>query len=793
MFGDEAPALRIGRYEVVRKIGGGAQGDVYLARDPRLRRDVALKVLHHADATSRREARALAQLDHPNLVPVFEVGVHAQDGGTRQAFIVTEFVRGTPLQRWAQSVAADETRRLLQVLLGCTRALNSAHASGLVHADFKPSNVLVEQGDVPRVVDFGIASLVGALRPFEGTPNYSAPERLSGGEVRPELDQFALCTVAAELLASHSPSRRLTHVLARGRAHDPRDRHPSLAPVERALERELGGSSRPRVGLVFLAGAVALLATSLVFEQRRQHPCDAAAAAMDETWNAERETRVRERSEPAAAHADSAVTRWQQSLDGLCSADAPPPEGLACLESVRDDLDARLSFFERSEQVSVAFASLLDSEDPTACDASLALAPPPQTLLAAERSLSQGDRDEALRQLDLLLADERALPLVTRARLHHVRGRALRANRALSHATTAELELAFALGLRSGDDARASWAATDLAIFTADAGKLADANDWVLRARSAAMRSGDAAAMHRVHLCETNVAQLAGHMDEALGIATAAAADATGLLGAQLEQRACISYARLGRAREGVPWCERALQTVVEELGPAHPEVTAIEQSLAAALHGAGELERAKALLVRLIERQEAQSALQIHLLYSVNSLAIVSNALGDLPAASSAYARARKIFAELEDPPSDLGEVLDVNSAGVAVLQERWDEAERLYHRALVATEARLGTGRGHAMMIHWALGDMYLRKGDYDDAVASLEQAETLAEAQVFSASSLADLWTLRAQALVRGQLDLDEGRALAEAALEVYRAEEPPRPEQLDQALGVLSELE
>lgn len=166
-------------------------GVVYAAYDPQLDRRVALKVLRgeanrgEARERTRREAVALAQVSHPNVVHVYEVGE-----AKRRLFIAMEYVDGPPLKAWLRQEHATPER--VQVLLAIARGLGAAHTQGLVHRDLKPSNVLIGPGGRPRIIDFGLAragrsavsdSLSGALSSdltrtgrLLGTPAYMAPE-----------------------------------------------------------------------------------------------------------------------------------------------------------------------------------------------------------------------------------------------------------------------------------------------------------------------------------------------------------------------------------------------------------------------------------------------------------------------------------------------------------------------------------------------------------------------------------------------------------------------------------------
>lgn len=148
----EVPA-RIDRFSVIEERGAGAMGVVYTVHDPRLQRTVALKLGRVAGRTGvergLREARALARLSHPNVVTVFEAGIHQG-----RVFVAMELVEGEDLRQWLRR--PRRWREVCEVMLAAGRGLAAAHDSGVVHRDFKPENVLV--GEPARVADFGLAN-----------------------------------------------------------------------------------------------------------------------------------------------------------------------------------------------------------------------------------------------------------------------------------------------------------------------------------------------------------------------------------------------------------------------------------------------------------------------------------------------------------------------------------------------------------------------------------------------------------------------------------------------------------
>jgi len=265
----------IGRYQVLRAIGQGGMGTVYLAEDPLLKRRVAIKVIrvtgqarHQAMLRFRREAEISAQLNHPNLVTIFDVGVEEDLG----PFLAMEFVEGKSLSKHIKEKSLDlesGTRVLIQAM----RALRAAHRRAIVHRDVKPDNILLSEEGRAKLMDFGIARSMGhmsldpeqvldsmplaadenggfaatlALRltatgDFLGSPAYAPPEVLKGGEGTPASDRYSFAATAFELLTGQLPhpggglTEIIIHILQDPVAI-PADMPPRLAAVfQRAL------------------------------------------------------------------------------------------------------------------------------------------------------------------------------------------------------------------------------------------------------------------------------------------------------------------------------------------------------------------------------------------------------------------------------------------------------------------------------------------------------------------------------------------------------------------------------
>jgi serine/threonine protein kinase len=199
---------RQGRFELKRELGRGAQASVWLAHDPLLQRDVALKLLDSEGSTAElnhwlHEARAVSALSHPHIVPVFEA-VDAQ-AGLGRPYLVFEYVEGPTLAQARRARGPWPAHEAATLMLGVLDGLAAAHALGLVHRDLKPSNVLLGSDGRARVMDFGIAARVVAAGEagdgcIVGSPGYISPEAARGEAPAPAMDVFAAGVMLAELL-----------------------------------------------------------------------------------------------------------------------------------------------------------------------------------------------------------------------------------------------------------------------------------------------------------------------------------------------------------------------------------------------------------------------------------------------------------------------------------------------------------------------------------------------------------------------------------------------------------------
>lgn len=379
------PGAMIDRYVLTAELGRGAMGAVYSAVDPALDRRIALKLLRPGRSRSarlREEAQALAKVSSPHVVAVYDVGAVGEE-----IFIAMELVQGQTLTRWLAQEARD-ARTVLGVFIEAGQGLAAVHAAGLVHGDFKPANVMVDEAGRARVLDFGLARRVGTTTgsvtdghgsassarahgsahpgyELRGTPAYMSPEQISGREIDAASDQFSFCVslweavygqrpfggerlyeIATALLARRpSPPlnrraapRWLYRTLLRGLAHEPSERWPSMDALVQELLRD---RVRRRTRVALALGVVGLLGAGAWWQHEREvSRCERESSEATRLWNAEREASIREaigRTEQryATYAADRTVERiddyaaaWRQTYQQIClaSRDSLPDE-----------------------------------------------------------------------------------------------------------------------------------------------------------------------------------------------------------------------------------------------------------------------------------------------------------------------------------------------------------------------------------------------------------------------------------------------------------------------------------
>lgn len=249
----------LGRYKVLKELGRGAMGLVYLGKDPTIQRFVAIKTmrldqidnddkLQDIKARFFREAESTGRLSHPNIVTIYDAGEENDLG-----YIAMELIEGTPLKQWSRKPNLMTLNEVLLTVATAADALDYAHQQGVVHRDIKPANIMLTKDRIVKVMDFGIAKMASSSKTQTnmvlGTPTYMSPEQIAGKKVDGRSDIFSLGIVLFELLTGQPPftADNLSALLF-SIAHHPhppiQTLRPDLPPVvqeivDRALHKEL--------------------------------------------------------------------------------------------------------------------------------------------------------------------------------------------------------------------------------------------------------------------------------------------------------------------------------------------------------------------------------------------------------------------------------------------------------------------------------------------------------------------------------------------------------------------------
>ena len=281
-MGSDRPE-RIGRYEILEPLGRGSMGSVYLALDPHIGRYVALKTLNLPEAADEQakaefrerfvlEAKAAGSLSHPGIVQIYDADT---DPASEQPFLAMEWVEGESLERRLAHEGPLAVGDACELAIQIARALDSAHARGLIHRDIKPANLLLDRAGAVKIADFGVAKFKGleltGAGATVGSPYYMAPEQVEEGAIDGRADLFALAVVLYECLSGKPPffggslssiaykivqieptpvserrpeiSADIDAFLRVALSKDPGDRFQSGADFARALETALSGPS----------------------------------------------------------------------------------------------------------------------------------------------------------------------------------------------------------------------------------------------------------------------------------------------------------------------------------------------------------------------------------------------------------------------------------------------------------------------------------------------------------------------------------------------------------------------
>ena len=742
---------QVGRYVVLAQLGQGGMGVVYAAYDPELGRKVALKLIAGeaaalAEDRLQREARAMAQLAHPNVVTVHDVGTLG-----RRLWIAMEFVDGTTLSEWTRE-RRRHWREVLAMFLAAGEGLVAAHRAGIVHRDFKPDNVMVGADGRARVMDFGLAR-AGATPPDDpphgrtapedlqrsaagldavtrvgavlGTPRYMAPEQWAGAPIDARTDEFAFCMALWEALYGQPPMAGQTlaaQALAvttgqfmpvpsgvrvpgwvrkacrRGLAVEPSQRFASMAELLAALRRD-PAPRRRRIAAAALALLIAggVWAGGELRAAKREAVCAAAGTGIDPIWNAATRTQLRSvmidsgmvdaesTFEHTAPWFDQFVARWSTTASETCR-DATITETLAperawqivgCLDEARAEAGELVATLMSGEAkvLRSAASNAAQLSDPRRCGDDARLADHGSSLWSERAEVAELRRGLA-RTGVLRRTGKLGLAAATVAAIE-LRAAALAAPSVLATAqleagmiaewrgeyvaARAEMEAAYYGAGAIGADALAATAAEWLCFVIG----------WDLGETEVALGWGKLAEMTLGRLQVPALDQRRARLDGDLGVV----------------------LLRHGDVEAAMARLHASIAIYEQLLGPDHPEVVSVLNSLATAHHQRGEYEKSLAIFERLVAI-EVKNLGPKHssVALSRGNVATVQLSLGRVDEARAGFTWAAQIL-ERSRGPDHPDVALAMTNLAAAELAAG-DEAQSLVHtrRALAIREKAFG-----------------------------------------------------------------------------------------------------
>lgn len=753
------PPTVVGRYEIESKIGGGSGGYVYRAYDPRLRRSVALKVLSLTTAPFlQREAAALAQIAHANIVRVFDV-VRADD----VAALVMELLDGVTLLQPERL----EAPRVLRHYLDIGEGLAAMHRAGLVHRDVKPDNIVVSRGGEAKLLDFGLVRAIGTATPGgEGTPGFAPPEQVRGGSVDPRSDQYAYCQSVRAAVVGTPDESRLRAALERGCASDPQMRWSSMDALLAALQLRV--SARRRWGGVAVLGALSVTVVLASVSRDAPDPCAKVAAPR---WDPTRRDAIAanigddpERAGEVVELVDETVGVWHDVHTRVCDINGGASERQrVCLEDVSRGAERILAMLaEAPTSADEAWAWVSRGAVATQCE-DIPL-PPRYRRASSEREealrgrlldagvdLRVGEYQDSFHASERVWAEAELLDscLVSpRAALFAGFASANMGKRAQAEAW---FDRALWRSMKCGDQSTVAEAAGRLASlesqrspgspralrFSRQAAVALDVLGW-----PAALSANHFAALTQLHLQrgEADQGLVAARrglelIEEAVGADTrptitfhsnlSSALNATGDMSASMEKS------------------KKALALSIEHHGPDHPSTLMIMGNHAISLATVGKTAEAAALLATAIESRRATSN-------DPRALLVMLSNLGDLQLSLERWVAAEASLreaAELLGPePFPLLEVRLYDALAAVLLEQgRLAQAEQALSRSQILAEDAFGRTHIEAVTTRLTLAHLHLRRGQW-------QEAESVAAEVLLAAGDLEDesLVALAEQAL-------------------------------------------
>ncbi|KIG16494.1 Serine/threonine protein kinase [Enhygromyxa salina] len=753
---------RLGRYVLLDRLGRGAFGTVWTAFDPQLDRRVAIKVVYgreragaKLDATRDEllsEAQLLAQLSHPNVVAIHDVGRLAdaltpasaavggsESGVARRAavgvFIVMEHLAGPTLAEWLGERERPELGEVLRVFTEAGRGLAAAHARDLVHLDFKPGNVMFGADGRVRVLDFGLARVGRKLRGggasagrsrVAGTPAYMAPEQHAGEPADSRADQYAFCVSLWEAVYGQRPfmgddvdrllaaklegvpkiapaSIRAPHVhaaLERGLCIDPNHRFESMEQLLAVLGEDPRLRRRRWIaGVALVAGLLgAGFGLARASDETLADPCALPPDEFVNVWDPQRRAEVEAAFE--ATGVAFAAEAFEQVAGGL-------DEQLQTWSTVREEV-CRATMVEAKVSVEVMSEQLMCLDRRLRSIAALS-----ETLLAADPEIVARARDSVL-----ALEDPRACRVDTQ-RDHIGRGDLLEDDRRIA--------------LLSVEDALVR------ARVRGEFGRYEAALEAADQAIERATRLDDPKGLARAHRERGYLLRELGRLDEARDASMAALTSAAQLDERDLESTILIDLVMTHTARGDFSRALGISELLHARIDPARtPELAARVHINAAVMQerqqhwddALAELDAASALVEALPGSPTALRG-QLHLNYGN----ILTSSGRDFVRGAAEYSEAIELWTEAYGPHHPLIAKTRMNLSAAEYRRGDYIGAIELLEAALADLERLYGSDHPHVSMCHQNLGAMRSIAGEFHEAVRHTRQSLELTAAKIGS----------------------------------------------------------
>lgn len=817
--GGLAEGTALGRFRIERELGRGAMGVIYLAFDPELERQVALKLGLPGSALDaegqerlRREAQSLARLSHPNVVSVFEAGSHDS-----RVFLVMEYVEGATLEQWLRAEPRPPAA-ILEVFAEACAGLHAVHSAGLVHRDVKPSNLMLSTAAQVKLTDFGLVRTGAELRTALqrespdlklsqtgatiGTPAYMAPEQLDGKEATARSDQFSLCVALYEALYGRRPfaanglealrrsmteppripkrgaPARVRKALLRGLAADPEARFSSMADLQAALR----GTRRPVLAgsLALAVAGTAALAWQFAGAGEASPSCAGFADKVQEHWSEARREKVRgaflavdasykERAwQGVQERFDERAESWiaasrRACLDGRAGRQSPRMTDLrmACLSDRLGEWEELLAIFETADDADIVKRAQEAATGLRPLDACSDLA-----------GLTQGDRP-----IPEALVDEVA-------RLDG------QLQRALALARTGQMDAAAALIDRVLPEVRAAGYGPLLARalsargdILGELGEDESIEDTLLEAiRVASQEKLDPIAARSwnrlVYVIGYRQARYAD------GHTWAKAADAAILRTGnpaplRIAYHLNLSNLLLGQGKltEALAEAQSALQLSLDELGPEHLEAAKIYNNLGAVLQQMDRYPEAKEHLEHALAiDRRAHGDAHPEVAIALTNLGYFASDSGQ-PEEALAYLQKALPIWEASMGPEHHNVGVTLENTGLALVQlGRYQEARAAHQRAYDILQAKLPAEHPRIGFALFNLARVAARLGESESALVDYAASRELLE-KALGADHEVMATVLMGEGGLRARLGQhDEALQLFERALEIAKKKNP-----------------